>query len=889
MFGHKRRIDDFDAEVESHLQLEIERLQERGLTYDQARAEAHRAFGNRTRVRERFYESGRWLFWDHLSQDIRFGLRTLRKSPGFSAVAILILSLGIGANTAIFSVINSVLLQPLPFRAPAQLVDLRETESAPGSFPLDGPDYLDWQQQNSTFESMSMYTYPRGANASGAGEAESVSAVSTQANFFETLGVQPLIGRGFVRGEDIAGKNSVAVLSYGFWQRHFGGRNDALGQQLDLDARPFTVVGVMPRWFNFPSAADIWIPADMTNPLFTNRGSHWMQAIGRVRANFSVEQARADLLTVSARINKQYRGTDTSIHSLVFPLKERLTGNSRPQLLILFGAVALVLLVACANVANLLLARATARNREIALRAALGAGRWRLIRQLLTESVILGLAGAALGLLGAQWAVSALAAANNLPIPRANPIQLDLTVLLFTVLLSVFVSILFGLAPALQTSSLDLNEELKCSATAAGGAAGKGRLLRNVLTVAEIAVSLALLVGAGLLLRSFASLRSTDIGVQPDRVLTMRLNLPETNYKTLPEMRGFFDRLLANIRQIPGVSSAAITTTLPLLGGSNGYIKVPGNTNPALLQQLVEVHSITPDYFQVFGIPLIEGRTFTFQDASDTAELMAKAGVLSKAGNGEAVKIPSGLSFAVIINQSMAKTFWPGQDALGKPFTDEGGTPYKVIGIVGDVKQNGIREKAVPERYFPLTMWMRNAGFYGTIVVKTASAQSGVLSAIRSNVRDLDSALAVYHVRTMNEVIAEAMQDTTVQAFLLAVFAALALLLAAVGLYGVMAYLVTQRTREIGIRRALGAQQTDVLRLVLAHGAKLILLGVAIGIAASLGLTRLLAALLFGVSARDPLTFTVVSVVLAAVALAACYIPARRATRVDPIVALRYE
>jgi putative ABC transport system permease protein len=822
-----------------------------------------------------------------LLQDVRYSIRMLLKSPGFTIVAVLTLALGIGANTAIFSVINSVLLQPLPFKDPGQLADLAQTESAPGNFPMDGADYMDWQHQNNTFSSMSMYSYSRGANAGGAGEAESASVISTQANFFATLGVQPLIGRAFAQGEDVAGKDKVAILSYSFWQRHFGGRKDAIGQQLELNDQPYAVIGIMPRWFNFPSATDVWTPQDMTDKLFHNRGTHWMRAIARIKAGVSVEQARADLLTVSERINKQYRGRNNSIHSLVFPLKERLTGGSRAQLLILLGAVALVLLVACTNVANLLLARATARNREMAVRAALGAGRWRLIRQLLTESVLLAFAGAALGLVGASWGVQAIASAQTLPVPRANPIQIDAMVLLFTVAVSLLVGVLFGLAPALQTSSLNLSEELKLSATSAGGAAGSGRFLRSALTVAEIALSLALLVGAGLLLRSFLALRSANIGVQPDHVLTVRLNLPKAKYKTPPEMRGFFEQLLARVQHAPGVTSAAVTTTLPLEGGSNGYIKVPGNANPALQQQLVEVHAITPDYFKVFGIPLLEGRAFTDQDAQETADLLAKSAATGE--NGAAVKLAPGISFPVIINQSMAKTFWPKEDALGKPFTDEGGTPFRVVGIVGDVKEWGIREKAVPERYFPLPMWMQQPGFYGTIVVKTTVPPSSVLGPIRGDIRDLDSTLAVYHVRTMNEVIADTMQDTTIQAFLLGSFAALALVLAAVGLYGVMAYLVTQRTHEIGIRMALGAQQKDVLRLILEQGTKLTLLGVAIGIAATLGLTQLLAALLFGVSARDPLTFAVVSVVLAAVALAACYIPARRAAGVDPVVALRHE
>ena len=826
-----------------------------------------------------------------LMQDVKHALRMLAKSPGFTAIAVLTLALGIGANTAIFSVINSVLLEPLPFKNPGQLVDLRESESAPGDFPLDGPDYLDWQTQNSTFASMSLYSYPQGDNASGAGEAESVAVRATQANFFETLGVEPLLGRAFAKGEDVAGKNHVAILSYGFWQRHFGGRNDALGKDVELNGEPYTVIGVMPRWLNFPAATDLWVPQDMNAAIMHIRGNHWAGGLGRVKTGVSIEQARADLMTISQWINKQYRTPDDSaIHSLVFPLKERLTGNSRPQLLILFGAVALVLLVACANVANLLLARSTSRQREIAVRAVLGAGRWRLVRQLLTESILLALAGATLGLIGAWWIIHALAAAKTLPIPRANPIQVDVTALLFTIGVSVLVGILFGLAPALQTSALNLSEELKSSATAVVSPSAGRRLLRDALVVGEIAVSLALLVGAGLLLRSFAQMRTAKIGVQPQNVLTMRLNLPEVKYQTLPQMRGFFDQLLARVQQIPGVSSAAVTTTLPLEGGSNGYITVPDNTNPALKNQLVEVHSITPDYFKVFGIPLIAGRTFTAQDAQATADTMSKADDLYKVAKGGAPKIPAGLSFAVVINQAMAKAFWPNQDPIGKTFTDEGGgVPSNVVGVVGDVKEWGIREKPVPERYFPLTQTMDSPGFYASIVVKTAVAPSSVLGAIRGDVRDLDSSLAVYHVRTMDEVIADNMQDTSLQAFLLGVFAALGLLLAAVGLYGVMAYMVIQRTHEIGIRMALGAQQRDVLKLVMRHGAALTAIGVAIGVAGALGLTRLMSALLFGVTATDPATYASVAILLAIVALAACYIPARRATCVDPMAALRYE
>jgi putative ABC transport system permease protein len=828
-----------------------------------------------------------------LLQDLKYGARMLARTPAFTAVAVLTLALGIGANTAIFSVIDSVLLKPLPFPAPEQLVMLRETESAPGNFPLDGADYLDWQSQNKSFDSMTLYSYSSSMSFGESGDAapEAASAMCTQSNFFETLGAQPFLGRAFAKGEDAEGKNHVVILSYAFWQRRLGGERSAVGRQVELNGEPYTVIGVMPQWFNFPPSTDIWVPIDMNQELMHNRGSHWANAIGRVNKGITIEQARADLLTISERINKQFRGADDqAIHSLVYPLKERLVANSRSELLVLLGAVALVLLVACANIANLLLARSTGRQREMAVRSALGAGRWRLARQMLTESLLLSFGGAALGLIGARWGVSLLNSAKSVPFPQVNAPRVDGMVLLFTFAVSVIVGVLFGLAPALQTSSLNLSEELKSSANAVVSGTASGRFLRNALIVGEIAVSLALLVGAGLLLRSFVELRDAKMGIQPANVLTMRVNLPETKYKTPPQAREFFDQLLAKISRTPGVQASAITSALPLEGGSNGYIHVPGNTNPALKEQLVEVHYITPGYFRVFGIPLIEGRNINAQDMEDTAQSLAKAAAIAKAAKDGKPKFPPELGFVVVINESMARTFWPNQDPVGKEFFDESDAiPTRVIGVVGDVKEWGIREKAIPERYFPLTLAMDNPGYIGGIVVKTAVAPSSVTSAIRNDVAELDRSLALFQVRTMEEVIAENMQDTTLQTFLLSVFAGLALILAAIGLYGVMSYLVLQRTQEIGIRVALGAQSGDVLRLVMGQGAKLSVLGVVIGVCGALVLARLMKALLYGVSANDPLTFIAVAALLVAVALAACFIPARRASRVDPMVALRYE
>ena len=826
-----------------------------------------------------------------LLQDLRYGFRMLRKSPGFTAIAILTLALGIGANTAIFSVINSALLRPLPFKDPGQLVQLWCTESAPGNYPLTGPDYLEWQSQNRTLAVTSLFSWERGFNASGAGEPESAAVINTQANFFQLLGVPPMIGRTFDAGEDQAGKNHVAVLSYGFWKRHFGGRTDVTGKTIELNGEVYAVIGVMPRGFNFPSAqistTDIWTPLDMTPKALGSKGSHQWRAIGRLKPGVTVAQAQADLGIIAKNLAKQNPDNNEKVDAVVISLKEELTSSSRSSLLILLGAVALVLLVACANVANLTLARATSRQREIAVRAAMGAGPWRIARQLLTESVLLSVAGAALGLLGAWWCITTMQDAVTLPIPRENPIRLDLTVLLFTTAVSITVGILFGLAPMFQALKMDLTEELKSSAQAVLSPAGHRRTLRDALVVGEIAASLALLVGAGLLLRSFSRMRAAEIGVQTTNVITMGIVLPQAQYPSLVARREFYDRLLERVQHVPGVQAASVSTEIPLEGGNNGYVTVDGNNDPALKNQLVEWNYITPDYFRSFGIPFLQGENFSAADVDRAAAMSQKFDDLFASGKTPVV-IPADFADVSIINRAMARAYWPNQDAVGKIFKHDD-VPTRVIGVVGDIKQWGIREKTIPEAYFPLSEILIVPGFGGRLVVKTNVSATSVLSAIRSEVRGIDGSLAVFRARTMDEVIADSMEDTSVQTLLLGVFATLAMILAAVGIYGVMAYVVTQQTHEIGIRMALGAQRRDVLGMVLWQGGKLTALGVGIGIFAALGLTSLMRSLLFGVRFTDPVTFAVVIVLLSLIAMAACYIPARRAMRVDPMVALRYE
>ncbi len=878
---------ELEEEIRTHLAMEARENLESGMPDEQAQQAAFRRFGNRTLAQENSADVWRWTGAETVLQDVQYGLRQLRRNPGFTAVAVLTFALGIGTTTAIFSVVNSVLLRPLPFKTPAALVEMFETEEAPGTFPLSGADYLDWERGTRTLEATSLYSWPSAMSAGGPGGPDSAAVVNAEADFFDVLGVSALRGRTFARGEDAAGKNHVAVLSYGFWQSHFGGSGDVLGRTILLNGEKYVVAGVMPQWFNFRVATDVWIPFDRSPTGVGPRGMHSWNALGRLKPGVSLKQAQAELLAVSKRLEKQYPDSNDKVHAVLVPLKETLTGDSQTSLLVLLGAVLLVLLVASVNVANLQLARASTRHREMALRSSLGAGRFRLVRQMLTESLLLALGGAAVGVLGAWWGVHLLASAKSLLIPLANPVEIDGTVMLFATVVSVIAGLLFGLAPALQNSEKGLNQELRAGAQSVISTSGSRRRLRDALVVAEIAMTVALLVGAGLLLRSFANLRKSDIGVNPEHVLTAFINLPETRYGTLAKRRQFFDGLVKRVQATPGVQYAAVSREIPLEGGSNGYIQVDGKTDRALAGQLVGWNYITPEYFRTFGIPVLEGRIFGRDDADRAAATAERLFALFKAAPGGGLKIPPELSFAAVISRTTARTFWRNADPVGKSFRLNG-VKVTVIGVVGDVKENGIRAKDMPQAYFPLTFSLAAEG-NGHLTVKTLTAPRAALGGIRIQLRALDDGLALFDPQTMDEVIAGNTRDVSLQTFLLGAFAGLALLLAAVGLYGVMSYLVTRRTREIGIRMALGAERRSVLKLILWEGSKLTLAGMLFGTLAAFALTRSMSSLLYGVTSYDPATFVVVIALLGVVALTAYYIPARRATKVDPIVALRYE
>ncbi len=882
----KDRLDrEFSEELESHLQLHVEDGIRSGLSPGEARRQAVLRLGGIEPVKERQRDRRGIPFLESLGRDLAYAARMMRSHPGFTATVILTLALGIGANTAIFSVIDAVLLRPLAFPHPDQLITLWNGPGFGAGLPLSGPAFLDWQRENQTFTSMALYTLPQSYNLTGGGQPSYIFGVATEADFFSTLGVTPLLGRTWTKGEDKAGANREVVLSYGLWQSQFAANRRIIGRQIELNDRAYTVVGVMPLGFCFPPRVELWAPMDMSPNELGGRGDHGYLAIGRMKPGVTLHQAQADLSLIAKRLEKLYPNTGGG--AWVNSLHDWLFGPLEMGLWLMLSAVALVLLIACVNIANLLLARSSARHKEMAVRGALGASRWRLLRQSLSESILLALLGGGTGLLFGWAGIQVLPLLTG-PVPTGvPPIGLNGSVLAFTLLLALASGLLFGLAPAWESSRAAVLAELKGGAGAVVSTGRRRRLIGNGLVAAEIAISLTLLVAAGLMLKSFVKLRSTDFGVRRDGILTAQVNLPRSKYGSDAKILTFTRALLQRVRGLPGVLSAGITDHLPLYGHTNGTVTLygkPTNTDNSfdLKQSVVEMHEITPGYFKTMGIPLIVGRRLTEEDHDRALALnmeLSRHPTTSETRNA---------IYPVDINRTMARKYWLRENPIGQRFSFQGdsGPWMEVVGVVGDTRQWGLRVPPRPEEYQPFF----GSTYGGTILVlHTALSPLSLVPAVKQQVAALDPDLPVFQVRTMNQLVEQRTTGDRIASLLIGLFAGLAVLLAAVGIYGVMAYVVAQRTNEIGIHMALGAQKSDVLRMVAGQGLKLALIGVAIGLAAALALTRFLSSLLYGVKPTDPLTFIAVSLILIAVALLACYVPARRATKVDPMVALRCE
>lgn len=875
-FLRKDRIErEMDEELRFYIHMRTqENIHQRGMTDDQARRDAERRFGNFEHIKDlcRDVRGGGML--ETLWQDVRFGSRMLVKNRAVTFVAVLALALGIGANTAIFSVVNTVLLKPLAYKNADQLVMVWEDATKYG-FPHNTPapaNFIDWRDQSQTFEDMAAFA-DQSFNLTGTGEPERVVGQRVSTSLFPLLGVEPLLGRAFLPEEDNPAGNRVVMLSHGLWQRRFGSDKEIIGKTLNLNADVFTVVGVMPSSFQFPDREDeLWVPIAFNSEEASRRGSHYLRVVARIKPGVTLGQAQAEMDTIAANLQQQYPQSNTSVGAVVSPLQEEMVGDVRPALLVLLGAVGFVLLIACANVANLLLARAAARQKETAIRSALGAGRLRLVRQFLTESILLAGLGGGVGLLLAIWGIDLIVKFIPDDISRAKDAGFNMTVLGFTLLVSLITGVVFGLAPALQTSRTNLNECLK-EGGRDSAAGSRGNRVRKLLVVAEIALASVLLIGAGLMINSFMRLRSVDAGFQPDKLLTMRIILTPSKYPDQPKRAAFFTELLRRVEALPGVQDVGAISWLPLTmrGGSNGFT-IEGRPEPPRDQlPIALVRVISPGYFRTMGIPLLRGRAFTEQDTQ------ASPGV-------------------VIINEAMARHFWPDEDAVGKrikmgPFNSNG--PWLSIAAISkDVRQYELNAESKPEMYFPyLQATVSGSAAFGIrdLIVRTSSDPASLATAVRDEVWAVDKDQPVSNIRTMEQIVSGSVSRQRFNMLLLGIFAAVALILAAVGIYGVMSYSVTQRTHEIGVRMALGAQSRDVLRLVVGQGMVLTLVGVGIGLAAAFFLTRLMSSLLFGVSATDPVTFATISAILSVVALGASYMPARRAIKVDPIVALRYE
>jgi putative ABC transport system permease protein len=806
-----------------------------------------------------------------LWQDVRFGARMLWKRPGFTAVAVLTLALGIGANTAIFSLVNAVLLKPLPFPEPERLVMLWEDAARIG-FPQNTPapaNYVDWKTQTRSFEGMTAVSWVS-LNLTGYGEPQKLNGNAVGAELFPLLGVRPALGRGFTPDEEKPGSDKVVVLSHGLWRDTFGGERSVVGRDILLGGEKYTVVGVMPEGFHFLQPhIHVWVPLALANEDWANRGGHYLTVVGRLKPGVAVEQADADLKAVMARISRDHPAEAGEVGAYVLPLREQVSGQVRRPLLILVVAVAFVLLIACANVAGLLLARSAARRKEIAVRVALGASRVRVVRQLLTESALLSAAGGAAGLLLALWSFAFLRQLVPPSLAASAPLTVDARALVFTLAVSLLTATLFGLAPALQASKAGPNDALK-QGGGRGAVGGGGKTLRGAFVVAEVALALVLLVGAALLIQSLQKLRGQYALASPEQVLTLRTVLPQNRYREHSQRESFYGEVLGRVRALPGVVSAGYTTAVPLAwkGGTSGFVVEGRAPEPGLGYDAIH-RQVTAGYLESLGLQLKAGRYFAESDGPKARPV-------------------------AVVNEAMARAYFPDGDALGGRFKvgdPDSERPWvTVVGVVGDIRQMGIEAPAKPEFYLPYTQVNYQQWFAPAhLVVRTSVEPNGLVASVRREVHAVDPEQPIANVQTMEEILGEESTQRRVGMLLLAAFAGLALLLASLGIYGVLSFFVAQHTQEIGVRLALGARPRSILALVLGKGMRLALLGLGLGLGGALLLTRLIESQLFGVSASDPLTYAGLALLLAAVALLACYLPARKAMKVDPMVALRYE
>jgi len=872
-FSRKKWEQDANDELRFHIEQQSAANIAAGIPPDEARRQAALQFGAVEGVKEGCREQRRAFWLETLIADVRYALRVMRKNPGFTAIAILTLALGIGANTAIFSVVYAVLLKPLPFKNPQQLVAVFAAKPQEG-VPKTGvsfPNFEEWRAQNTVFSELAG-NQEHDLNVTGRGEPFVARTGVVTTEFFPLLAVPPLAGRTFVPADGKPGAVPVVVLSENLWRGRFGSDPNIVGSSVSLDKRLFTIIGVMPVGFRSPFLArnqDIWVPT-VDDPLFggwmARRSGHWLPVIGRLKPGVSIAQAQAEMETISARLAKEFPAENEGWTARVVPLQSEIVGDVKPALLVLLGAVGLVLLISCANIANLLLARATSRAKEMSVRIALGAGRGRIVRQLLTESAALGLLGGIAGMLLAFWSVNALRTVLPAEIATVSEIHVDGYVLGFALLLSIVASFIFGLAPALFAAGSDLNTNLR-EAAGRAGAGGRRQTARSFLAAAETALAMVLLIGAGLLVRSFVTLMSVSPGFHSEQLMKAEVTLPQFEYSKPEQWNAFASDLLARIQAEPGLRESAIGIPLPLADGfvNLGFAIEGLAPPPSSSPRTADYVAATPGYFGVMRIPLLKGRDFTDLDLSSAPRV-------------------------TIISEAMARQYFPNQDPIGKRITfgfpPNGDAIREIVGVVGDVRDVALNQAPAAMMYVPFAQ----APFWGVVVATRSNLSLATFAeAIRRDAAAIDKDLPVTDVAAMPDAVSVSIAQPRFQTLLLGLFGALALILAAVGIYGVISYSVIQRTHEIGIRMSLGAQPAQVLRLVMEQGAKLALAGILIGGAAALALTRLMRSLLFEVGPADPLTFAGVAALLVGVALAACYIPARRAMRIDPMTALRYE